>query len=120
MSLESKDREEVRTMLHDMLAGWQATTVAQNDITNLTLREIKDHLKTLNGKVAEHEKAINVHLPHTIQHCPQSLIIKSLEQDMVTWRRLKNVVVTSIGGFAGLLTIVWLVYKLFIEKASPA
>jgi hypothetical protein len=77
--MTQKDRSEIREMIHGILSGWHATTTAQNDITNASLGEIKDHLVKINGKVAEHEKVINVNLPHHIALCPQRDAIEDLK-----------------------------------------
>lgn len=117
MALTENERNEIRTMLHEVIDPWQQIVDRNDRETNISLNNIDNHLDKLNSKVAQHEKIINVHLPHTIQHCPQSEIIKELEQDMVTWKRLRGVLITSVGAFAGILTIIWMVYKLFIEKS---
>ena len=115
MTMTQRDREEIRTMLHEVIDPWQNVVDRNDRETNIALNNIDNHLDKLNSKVAEHEKVINVHLPHTIQHCPQSAVIKVLEQDMVTGKRLKGIVISTIGAFAGLMSIAWLAYKLFIE-----
>lgn len=116
MALDKADRDEIRTMLHDVVDPYMKAAEKRELLLNISLNNIDGHLEKLNDKVAKHEKTINVNLPHTVQHCPQVEIIKKLELDMVTWHRLKNVVITSIGGFGGVLTIAWLIFKLFIEK----
>jgi len=113
--LDKGDRDEIRTMMHEVIDPWQKESAKSDTLINIALNNIDGHLDKLNSKVAEHEKTINVHLPHTIQHCPQAAIIKNLEQDMVTWQRLRGVLISSIGAFAGLLTVIWMAYKLFVE-----
>lgn len=118
MSLQKEDRDEIRIMLHEVIDPWQKEVEKRDKLINIALNNIDSHLDKLNGKVAEHEKAINIHLPHTIQHCPQVELINRLEQDRLTRQSLKNIVVTIIGSFAGLLTVAWLIFKLFIEKSA--
>jgi len=118
MALTENERNEIRTMLHEVIDPWQAIVDRNDRETNISLNNIDAHLDKLNSKVAEHEKVINVHLPHTIQHCAQSAIIDKLNQDMVTRHSLRNTIVTVIGSFAGLLTVAWFVYKLFIDKSA--
>ena len=84
--MTQKDRSEIREMIHGILSGWHATTTAQNDITNASLGDIKDHLIKINGKVVEHEKIINVNLPHNIALCPQKDIIEELK----IWKERKE------------------------------
>lgn len=81
--MDATERTEVREMIHDVLSGWQAATVAQNDITNTSLKEIKDHLKELNGKVAKHQQIITENLPHNVSHCTQSENIEALKKAVV-------------------------------------
>jgi hypothetical protein len=41
------------------MSEFHAKTTAQNDVTNVILQGINDHLDKLNSKVASHEKIIN-------------------------------------------------------------
>ena len=118
MALTENERNEIRTMLHEVIDPWQSIVDRNDRETNITLNNIDSHLDKLNSKVAEHEKTINVNLPHTIQHCPQNALVQKLENDRLTRQSLKNIVVTVIGSFAGLLTVAWFVYKLFIDKSA--
>lgn len=113
--MEAEERKEVREMLHDILAGWQATNVAQAEITNLSLGEIKEHLAKLNGKVAEHEKVININLPHSVQHCPQTKVIENLKENMISGKAIRNAIIIGIGSFGTLISIAFIFYKVFIE-----
>lgn len=80
--MTNKDRNEIKDMIHDILSGWHSETVAREEVTNMNLDSIKEHLKKINGKVSEHEKIINVNLPHNIALCPQRKIIMDLDM----WR----------------------------------
>ena len=71
--MTQKDREEVREMIHGMLSGYQALITSQNDITNLALGEIKEHLKRLNGSVKEQANDIEELKVADVKHiaeCP--------------------------------------------------
>ena len=105
-------------MLHEVIDPWQSAVDKNDRATNISLNNIDSHLDKLNSKVAEHEKTINVNLPHTIQHCPNIELIKTLEQEQLTWKRLRSVVVTTISAVGGILASVWIIYKLFIEKGA--
>jgi len=100
--MEAQERTEVREMLHDILAGWQATNTAQADMTNLALGEIKEHLMKLNGKVADHEKLINIHLPHSVRNCVQTEVLEDLKKNMISGKAVRNSIILSIGSFASL------------------
>lgn len=103
-------------MLHDILAGWQATNVAQADITNSGLAKIDTHLAKLNGKVAEHEKIINIHLPHTINDCVQSKTITEIRDNMVSAKSMQKTIRNSITATGGVISILFIIYKVFIEN----
>ena len=110
-----KDRTEVREMLHDILSGWQAANTAQADITNAGLKKIDDHLTKLNGKVAEHEKIININLPHTINACAQRDTITEIRDNMVSGRSMRKTIITSISATGGVISILFIIYKVIIE-----
>ncbi|TSA51970.1 MAG: hypothetical protein D4R45_07720 [Planctomycetaceae bacterium] len=49
--MDKEERGEVREMIHGILSGWQAQTVAREELTNVHLSGIRDHLERLNGSV---------------------------------------------------------------------
>ena len=64
--MTAQDRTEVREMLHDILSGWEAATVAREEVTNISLininqhsKNIDEHLKQINGTIAKHSEAIH-------------------------------------------------------------
>jgi hypothetical protein len=75
-----QDRTEVREMIHGILSGWQAATIAREDLTNNHLEVISNRLDKINGSVAKHEKAIIENLPHTVLHCTQAEVIGRIEK----------------------------------------
>jgi hypothetical protein len=84
--MTQKDRSEVREMLSGILSGHAVAQLERDKaaekrevLINISLNNIDSHLSRLNGKVAEHEKVININLPHTMQHCPQAETIKVLQ-----------------------------------------
>ena len=81
--MTAKERIEVKELLHDILSGWQARTDSQIEVTNNSLSNIEVHLEKINGKVSEHEKIININLPHNISLCPQNAIINDLKTSMI-------------------------------------
>jgi hypothetical protein len=85
------DREEVREMIHDMLSGYHALITSQNDITNISLGEIKDHLKKLNGSVSEQAREIEELKVADVKHivdCPAMPKIEALEKEIIgSWLR---------------------------------
>jgi hypothetical protein len=102
-------------MLHDILSGWQAANTAQADITNAGLAKIDEHLTKLNGKVAEHEKIININLPHTINACAQKDTITEIRDNMVSGKAMRKTIITSVTLTGGIFSTLFIIYKVFIE-----
>jgi hypothetical protein len=82
--MEAQERSEIREMIHGILSGWEANTIARDDLTNERLKNIADHLGRLNGSVAKHEEKINGNLPHTIANCAQKDTIQEIRDKMIT------------------------------------
>jgi hypothetical protein len=55
-----------------------------------SLNKIDEHLGRLNGKVAEHEKILNINIPHTIDRCPQNDTIMGLHDGMTKLLAIKD------------------------------
>lgn len=98
---------EIKDILHDILGGYQARNESALETINISLDKIDKHLEKLNGKVAEHEKVINVNLPHNIALCPQADNIKSLQENMITSKTVKNTLYIGFGILATLIGIIW-------------
>jgi hypothetical protein len=82
--MDAQERSEVREMIHGVLSGWEAATIAREDLINANLEGIKDHLKRLNGSVSKHEQLISDNLPHTIAKCSQTETIEKLKEALVS------------------------------------
>jgi hypothetical protein len=117
MAINQKDREEIRTMLHEVIDPWQKGREQTDRLMNISLNNIDHHLDKLNSKVAEHEKTINIHLPHTVQHCPQVEIIEKLKDNMISGKTIRNTIIGSIGLCGTLFGMFFIIYKVFIEKS---
>ena len=85
---------------------------AQFKNVNGNLEDIKTHLKTLNGKVAEHDRAINVNLPHSIKDCAQSDTIQEIRDNMVSSKAIKRAIVLTISLTGGVLGAIWVIVRL--------
>ena len=109
-------REEVKEMLHEVLQTYQVRNEAQHDMTNISLERIDKHLEKINGKVAEHEKVINIHLPHNTTHCPQKETIEHLRDNMISAKAIRRSIYAGIASAAALMSIFFIIYKVFIEK----
>lgn len=114
-------RAEVREMLTDILGGYQEAQKLRDEaaakrevLINISLNNIDGHLVKLNGKVAEHEKVINVHLPHTIQHCPQTEAIEELKKTQISAKAVYTAMIVGIGATGTLFSIGFVLYKVFI------
>lgn len=81
--METQERQEVREMIHGVLSGWEAATIAREELLNVNLTGIKEHLVKLNGSVAKHENIINGNLPHTIVNCAQKDIIQEIRDTIL-------------------------------------
>lgn len=69
--------------------------------------EVKARLDKLNGSVAKHEKIINEHLPHSIDHCPQVRVIERLQENMITSKAVKKTIYIGIGIICSLIATLW-------------
>ena len=69
--------------------------------------EIKGRLDKVNGSVARHEKVINENLPHTIDHCPQSEVIKDLQDNMITAKAVKKTIYIGFTIICALIGALW-------------
>jgi uncharacterized DUF497 family protein len=78
--MTTPERTEVREMIHGILSGWQAATIARDDLMNNHLGIISERLDKINGSVAKHEKLITENLPHTILHCTQADSIETIKK----------------------------------------
>ena len=76
--------------------------------------EIMGRLDKLNGSVARHEKIINEHLPHSIDHCPQVSAIKDLQENIITSKAVKKTIYVAFGIFCALIGALWGVKELFL------
>ena len=125
--MTQKDRSEVREMLHGILAGYQAMNESAIVVTNVKLENIDNSLSegmggvhkrldVLNGKVAEHEKTINIHLPHSVARCAQNGTIQAIRDNMITAKAVRNAIIIGISGTSGLIGIAFAIFKMFIEK----
>ena len=104
-----------KELMEEKFQGLTTLMNAQFLNVNDTLKGINDHLVRLNGKVAEHEKTINTHLPHKINDCVQSETIKEIRDNMVSSHSVRRYLGQSIGGAAALFSIFFIIYKIFIE-----
>jgi hypothetical protein len=82
--MDADERHEVREMIHGILSGWEAATIARDDVTNANLTGIKERLDRINGTVARHETVISENLPHDIANCPQADTIQEIRDNMIT------------------------------------
>ena len=69
--------------------------------------EVKGRLDKLNGSVARHEKVINEHLPHSIDHCPQVKAIEELQDNMITSKAVKKTLYIGFGIICTLIAALW-------------
>ena len=110
--MTQQDRSEVREMIHGILSGWEAQTVAREDLISMSLQNIDSHLGKINGKVQEHERIIIKNIPHTIDHCPQDATIKEIRDNMVSGKAVKSAIAWSVGASSCVITVVFLIIKL--------
>lgn len=113
--MTKEERTEIREMIHGMLSGWEANTISREEITNVRLGEISEHLKRINGSVAKHEKIISENLPHNITHCPQAERIKTLEENQITEKAVKKTLYIGFGIICALIAAGWAVVDILIR-----
>ena len=104
-----------KELINEKFTGLTTLMNAQFSAMNTTLEGINDHLVKLNGKVAEHEKIINTHLPHKINDCVQSETIQEIRDSMVSSNAIKKYLSFTIGGAAAVFSIIFIIYKMFVE-----
>lgn len=74
--------------------------------------EVKVRLDKLNGSVAKHEKIINEHLPHSIDHCPQVKAIEELQGNMITAKAVTKTIYIGFGIICALIGALWSVIEI--------
>ena len=109
------DRSEVREMLHGILSGWQAETVAREELTNLHLKNIEDHFARLNGSVTKHEKVINENLPHSVSQCVQAHTIVEIRDNMITSKALKSANRNTVVLTASIFTVLFILFQVITK-----
>ena len=122
--MTQKDRSETREMIQVTLAGWHDSTVEREKLIYLSLNNIDSHLEKLNGKVSSHEKIILENLPHSIDHCPQTPVIKEIRDAVlkdeggkinkeITFSRVINIAAIVIA-----FVVMWQGYKSLLKEAK--
>ena len=109
-------REEVKEMLHEVIDPWQKERDKTDKLVNIALNNIDSHLDKINGKVAEHDKVITIHLPHNISHCIQREGMDKLKENMISGKAVRNAIYMGLAASAALFSILFIIYKLVIEK----
>lgn len=84
------DRTEIRDMIHGILSGWHAETVAREDVITISLNGINKRLDKINGTITEHGKIISENLPVTEAHCSKSSTIDELEKAFIGEEAIKK------------------------------
>lgn len=69
--------------------------------------KVNQRLDRLNDSVARHEKMINEHLPHSIDHCPQAKVIEGLTENMITSKAVKKTIYIGFGIICALIAALW-------------
>jgi hypothetical protein len=120
--LDPEEKKDLKEYMHTCMAGYHAKVDAQNLITNNTLKNIEDHLKSLNGKVAEHEKIINEralvvkdfenHVENRVQTCPQEKRLRVLEDTNLSTKSVKKVMGAMFAGGIALGGLIISIVKL--------
>ena len=122
--MEKKDRDEMRELMQDILATHTAITDGKfNHIAN-ELSAIKEKTTKTNGRINKMEQetipAINERfqkiafdkINHVLE-CPQAKRVKSLEDEQLSRKTLRNFFVVTIASAAGIVTIILGLFKLF-------
>ncbi len=118
--MTAKDRQEVREIFKDIMAGYMvsiqgyvSSNNAQYIATDGALDKIDKHLEKLNGTVAEHEKKILQELPHTIANCPQQDKIQNIRDNMVSNKAIQKAIYTGIIATGAIASILFILYQVF-------
>ena len=109
--LDPDEKKDLKEYMHNCMAGYHAKVDAQNLVTNNTLKNIEDHLKSLNGKVAEHEKIIHEralvvkdfenHVENRKETCPLIPELRVLQDERLSTKSVKKMMgVMFTGGIA--------------------
>lgn len=113
--MEKSDRDEVREMLTDILAGHMAKQDGQ--YANLNLRmdnqdykieQILEQALKTNGRVTSMETK-----PHPVANCPQAALIKTMSDDVAAIKTERKLVAKISAGVAAAITLVISAIKLF-------
>jgi len=97
------DREEIRIMITGALAPLVTKIDGRDVLMNATLNNmdarldrIDKHLEKLNGRVAEHEKVVNMIGEDRIKGCVQTKVIQEPRDNIISRRGIRNAIVAGI------------------------
>jgi len=106
---------DYRLYLEQRFADLTTLMNARFNVVDTDNKETNEHLKRINGKVAEHTKIIAENLPHTVIHCTQAKAIDELHDNMITEKAVKKFVITAVGIICALITILWTINEIFFK-----
>ncbi|HLO60964.1 MAG TPA: hypothetical protein VK179_19590 [Bacteroidales bacterium] len=114
---------ELKELIQDAMRAQNEKITGQFNVIDCKLDLITQRLDRLNGKVAEHEKIINersVVVSDYICHAKEAVEtekrIRVLEDQQLSNRTMKRLIVTSIGLTGSLIAIGFTLFQFFVMK----
>lgn len=113
------DREELRSMINDILCAHAEKTDGKFDVIDTKLDAITEQTKKTNGRVTKLEGQVLMLQFNEQNHgnvCPQGKRIEKLEQESLSSGAVKKFLLGTLAVMVSLVTIIVAVYEIFIKQ----
>jgi len=109
INMNAQDKIEIKEILHDYVSGVMARVDSKFEIIDIKLDNIYDQTKKTNGRVTVLEDKEN----NRMSTCPNVSKIRVLEDNALQTKSVKKWIVGTVSIFGILMSIVFILYKLF-------
>lgn len=113
--MEIKDINELKSIIHDVMAGYTAKTESGLDIINYKLDAIKADTTKHNGRLSKAESRLETIERNELTHasrCPHQNKINDISKVLDGQKSIKSFITKTISLTGGILAIVVAIYKI--------
>ena len=113
--MTTEERQEVKEMLHDILAGHSAKIESTYSIIDVKLNNIQEQTSKTNGRVTKLEdavKTLQINDNNHIINCPQAPKLQKLQQDVDSVKNVKNFLIGSVAFIGVVVGIIYSIIKI--------
>jgi len=121
-TMTSKERTEIKEIFREAILPFEVRIESEVSIIDIRLSDIDEHLKKLNGTMANHDKMLNAHIPggpegkRSIDQCPQNEVINDLKENMINAKAIKKTIISAVAVTGTLFSIAFIIYRLLTNK----